>query len=229
MADVMTLTTSPAVITIEPTTLPANASVICLHGLGADGSDLTSVVRELALPHGSAVRFLFPHAPYRPVTINNGYRMRAWYDITHGGLEHHVDSIGIAASERLISDLIEAEIDCGVAAERIVLAGFSQGGAVALHTGLRYPRRLAGLIGLSTYLPQPEILTSEAMSVNQGLPILLAHGTQDTIVPLRHASAARAALQDAGYALTWHTYPIAHSLCWEELRHLSLWLQEVLA
>lgn len=222
----MSATLLPA-LTINPVT-PVTASVICLHGLGADGHDLASLVTELDLPKRHGVRFLLPHAPHRPVTINNGYVMRAWYDIVASDLSRQEDSSGVGVSERLLRNLIEHEIDSGIPAQRIVLAGFSQGGAIALHTGLRYPQRLAGIMALSTYLPLAGRLPAEAHPANAGLPVMMAHGTQDPIVPLAHALASRSVLEDMAYDVTWHTYPMGHATCIEELRDIDNWLMRVL-
>lgn len=210
-------------ITIDPA-IPARASVICLHGLGADGYDLQPVAAQLALPAELAVRFLFPHAPYRPVAINNGYSMRAWYDITQRDLQQEIDDAGLHAAERLVGDLIDAEVEQGIAAERIVLAGFSQGGALALHTGLRYAQRLAGIIALSAYLPLPSALHGAAALPNKSLSIMLAHGAQDSIIPLAAARTARTVLQELGYDIAWHVYPMGHGIGRQELADIAAWL-----
>ncbi|MEO7557617.1 MAG: alpha/beta fold hydrolase [Gammaproteobacteria bacterium] len=214
-------------ITINPSA-PVTASVICLHGLGADGHDLESIVSEIGLPQRHGVRFLLPHAPHRPVTINNGFVMRAWYDIVASDLSQREDSTGLGNSERLLRNLIEHEIDSGIAAHRIVLAGFSQGGAIALHTGLRYPQRLAGILALSSYLPLAGRLSAEAHPANAGLPIMMAHGTQDTVVPLANALASRSVLEEMAYDLTWRTYPMGHAFCVEELGDIHNWLTRIL-
>jgi phospholipase/carboxylesterase len=200
------------------------AAVIWLHGLGADGHDFEPVVPELRLP--KAVRFIFPHAPVRPVTINNGMRMRAWYDIFQfgGGPE---DEAGIRASEGLLKELISREKKRGLAAGSIVLAGFSQGGAIVLHTGLRYPERLAGIMALSTYLPLQEKL-KEATEANRDLPIFMAHGSYDDIIPLRRAEQSKDLLVKSGYAVDWRTYPMPHSVCPEEIGHISGFLLRIL-
>lgn len=208
--------------------VPAAASMICLHGLGADGHDLIPIAAELALPEDLGLRFIFPHAPYRPVTVNSGYVRRAWYDIAHPVLTRDEDSVAIRESERLVRALIQGEIDRGVAAKRIVLAGFSQGGAIALHTGLRYSERLAGVLALSTYLPLADTLESEASAANRGLEILLAHGAQDPLVPLALATTSRTILQRLKYDVAWHIYPMGHGLCAQELRDIARWLLRVL-
>ena len=222
----MSVTPLPALI-INPVA-PVTASVICLHGLGADGHDLASMVTELALPEHHGLRFVLPHAPHRPVTINNGFVMRAWYDIVASDLVQREDRSGIDVSECLLRNLIEHEIDSGIPARRIVLAGFSQGGAIALHTGLRYPQRLAGILALSTYLPLMGRLPAEAHPANAGLPVMMAHGTQDPIVPMGNALASRSALEDMAYEVTWHAYPMGHAICAEELQDINNWLVRVL-
>ena len=201
------------------------AAVIWLHGLGADGHDFEPVVPELRLP--TAVRFVFPHAPVRPVTINNGMRMRAWYDIFQfgGGPE---DEAGIRASEGLLRELISQERKRGIAAKSIVLAGFSQGGAIVLQTGLRYPERLAGLMALSTYLPLAGKLEQERNQENRDLPIFMAHGSYDDIIPLRRAEQSKDLLVKSGYPVDWRTYPMPHSVCPEEIGHISEFLLRTL-
>jgi phospholipase/carboxylesterase len=196
------------------------AAVIWLHGLGADGHDFEPIVPELEL--AQPVRFVFPHAPVRPVTINNGMRMRAWYDIFQfgGGPE---DEKGIRESEALLRTLIEAEKAKGVKAGKIVLAGFSQGGAIVLQAGLRYPERLAGIMALSTYLPLREKL-GEASPANRDLPIFMAHGAYDDIIPLQRAEQSKDLLVKSGYPVEWHTYPMPHSVCPEEIGHISQFL-----
>jgi phospholipase/carboxylesterase len=200
------------------------ASVIWLHGLGADGHDFEPIVPELRL--AKPVRFIFPHAPLRPVTINNGMRMRAWYDILQfgGGAE---DEAGIRASQLLVQEMVAHQISSGIPAERIVLAGFSQGGAVALHTGLRHAERLAGVLALSTYLPIAGKL-EEASAASRGLPIFMAHGTFDDVIPLRRAEQSRDALVRAGYNPEWHSYPMPHSVNAEEIRDIARFLGQVL-
>jgi len=206
-----------------------SASVIWLHGLGADGHDFVPVVKELQLPDALPVRFIFPHAPQRPVTVNNGMVMRAWYDVSYDGLERRPDDAGVLKSVSAVNDLIAREIARGIPARRIVLAGFSQGGAVALTAGTRYPQRLGGILALSTYLPMPEQLAETGSEANRSVPIFMAHGQQDNVIPLRMAEASRAALEGLGYTVAWHDYPMAHSLCMEEVEALSLWLQQHLS
>jgi phospholipase/carboxylesterase len=196
------------------------AAVIWLHGLGADGHDFEPIVPELGL--AKPVRFVFPHAPIRPVTINMGMRMRAWYDIFQfgGGPE---DQAGIRASQRLVEKLIESE-----KGRKIVLAGFSQGGAIALQTGLRYPERLAGILALSTYVPLASTLESEASPANRDIPIFMAHGEFDDIIPIRRAEASRELLVRLGYEVEWHSYPMPHSVCAPEIAEIAKFLARVL-
>jgi phospholipase/carboxylesterase len=202
------------------------ASVIWLHGLGADGHDFIPVVKELKLPDALPVRFIFPHAPEQPVTVNNGMVMRAWYDVAYDGLERRTDEAGVLKSVGAVNDFVAREIARGIPARRIVLAGFSQGGAVVLTAGTRYPQRLGGILALSTYLPMPEQLATAGSEANRSVPIFMAHGQQDNVIPLRMAEASRAALEAQGYGVSWHAYPMAHSLCMEEVEALSRWLQQ---
>ena len=204
------------------------ASVIWLHGLGADGNDFVPVVREFALPPALPVRFVFPHAPVRPVTINNGMRMRAWYDIAAADLNNRADLAGVKQSQLQVEALIGREVGRGIAASRIVVAGFSQGGAIALYTGLRHAERLAGIIALSAYLIGADALAIEAASVNRGAPIFMAHGTADPVVRFDWGKASRQALVNAGYSVDWHSYGMEHSVCMEEIDAVSTWLQGVL-
>ena len=201
------------------------AAVIWLHGLGADGHDFEPIVPELGLPKSAAVRFIFPHAPVQPVTINGGARMRAWYDVTNDGQQ---DAAGIRASQARVEALIAREHKRGISPASIVLAGFSQGGAVALQTGLRYPERLAGILALSCYLPLPETLEQEVSQTNRDVPIFMAHGTQDPVIPLSWAMRSRDRLKTLGYAVEWHEYPMPHSVCAEEIADISRWLRSVL-
>lgn len=205
---------------------PANAAVIWLHGLGADGFDFVPIVNELRLPPALAARFVFPHAQQRPVTINNGFVMRAWYDIKGlGPVRAAEDEAGIRESEQVVRRYIEKEIAAGVSADRIVIAGFSQGGAIALQTALRYPQRLAGVMALSTYLPLQQTLASEAAAANRDIPILMCHGLRDPILPAEMGRAARELLQGLGYRVEWQSYPMEHQVCMEEVGDISRWLQ----
>jgi phospholipase/carboxylesterase len=212
-------------IEIETGKNPA-ASVIWLHGLGADGNDFAPIVPELRLPK-AAIRFVFPHAPVQPVTINGGMRMRAWYDITDGAIRRE-DERGVRASQVLIEALIGREKKRGTKAERLVLAGFSQGGAIALHTGLRHPERIAGIMALSTYVPVGEKLSTEASTANRRVPIFMAHGTYDPVIPLDRAEQSRGLLESLGYPVEWREYGMPHSVCPEELADIGAWLGKVL-
>jgi len=211
-------------VEIETGPRPA-ASVIWMHGLGADGHDFEPLVSELELPETPALRFVFPHAPMRPVTINRGYVMRAWYDVVGDGSE---DAAGIRASQARIEALIAGEKARGFSAARIVVAGFSQGGAMALHTGLRHPERLAGIVALSCYLPLGDTLAAEASPANHDVPIFMAHGTEDPLIPVVRARRSRDKLTDLGYRVTWREYPMPHSVCGDEVDDLSAWLRGVL-
>ena len=203
----------------------ATASIIWLHGLGADGNDFVPIVPELRLPAELAVRFIFPHAPVRAVTINNGMRMRAWYDIldlTPGGPQ---DEASIRDSAAILERFIQRERESGIAAGRIVVAGFSQGGAIALHAALRHAERLAGVMALSTYLPLRTTLAAEASPANRDLPILMCHGQFDPVLPSRLGSSSRDLLRTQGYAVEWKEYPMQHQVCMEEIQDVSAWLQ----
>ena len=202
------------------------ASVIWLHGLGADGNDFVPIVGELKLPQ-AAIRFVFPHAPVQPVTINGGMRMRAWYDIKDGAIRRE-DESGVRASQGLVEKLIAREKQRGTPAARLVLAGFSQGGAIALQTGLRHPERIAGIMALSTYLPIADTLPAEASALNRDVPIFMAHGTEDPVIALERAVQSREILASLGYALQWHEYPMPHSVCAEEIGDIGAWLVQVL-
>lgn len=215
-------------VVLEPAA-PAQACVIWLHGLGADGFDFVPIVDELRLPAALPVRFIFPHARPRPVTINNGYVMRAWYDIRQlGGGSPVEDEAGIRDSGQLIERIIEDVKASGIPAARIVIAGFSQGGAIALHAGLRYKERLAGILALSTYLPLQRLVAGEVSAANRDVPILMCHGTYDPIVPAAMGVASRDALQRMGYHVDWRTYPMEHSVNAEEIAEIARWLREQL-
>ena len=215
-------------IEIETAASPG-ASIIWMHGLGADGHDFVDVVPELGLPARPGVRFVFPHAPMRPVTINGGYVMRAWYDIRDDddGVRRE-DPAGVRASQRAIEALIAREKERGVPAAAIVLAGFSQGGAMALHTALRHTERLAGVMALSCSLPLSDTLAGEAAPANRDVSIFMAHGTHDPMIPMARALRAREVLTGLGYRLEWHEYPMPHSVCVEEIAHIGAWLAKVL-
>ena len=205
------------------------ASLIVLHGLGADGNDFVPIAEELRLDAVGPVRFVFPHAPVRPVTINGGMSMRAWYDLLQADLVRHEDEAGLRASRLDIEALIARERERGVAASRIVLMGFSQGCAMTLLTGLRHADRLAGLVGLSGYLPLADTSAAERAAASVALPVFLAHGRGDTVIPLARATASRDALQALGCVVEWHEYPMAHSVCPQEVADLNRWLLQVLA
>jgi phospholipase/carboxylesterase len=212
-------------VTLEPRA-PAVASVVLLHGLGADGTDFVPIVGELRLPDAAAVRFVFPHAPLRPVTVNAGYVMRAWYDIKSFTSEGRADEAGLAESMGRVNRCVRHEIERGVAASRIVLAGFSQGGAVALAAGLRFPERLAGILALSAYLPFPQTLAAEASVANADVPILMCHGRLDPVVHVTLGQEARDVLTGLRYPIEWHEYPMQHEVCAAEIAEVGRWLGE---
>lgn len=214
-------------IEIETAPNPTHA-VIWLHGLGADGNDFVPIVPELDLPDGAAVRFVFPNAPVQRVTINNGMAMRSWYDILVMDLVRVEDGGGIRASEAAIRKLIARENARGIPTSKIVLAGFSQGCAMTLHTGIRLPEKLAGMMGLSGYLPLMDTAETEREAANRDTPIFLAHGQYDPVVPLARAQASLAELQRLGYDVRWHTYPMPHSVCAEEVADISVFLRGIL-
>ncbi|MDP3856370.1 MAG: alpha/beta hydrolase [Stagnimonas sp.] len=215
--------------TIESETGPNPvATIIVLHGLGADGNDFVPIAQELDLSEVGNVRFVFPHAPVIPVTINNGYRMRAWYDILGMDLVKREDEAGLRRSFGEIEDLLEREEQRGVPAHRTVLAGFSQGCAMALMTGLRHKQRLAGIVGMSGYLPLAPTTAVERSDANALTPIFMGHGSQDNVVLVDRGSASRDALRALGYDVEWHEYPMAHSVCMEEVADLNAWLLKTL-
>ena len=202
-------------------------TVIWLHGLGADGWDFVPIVRELPLPPTLRLRFIFPHAPERPVTINNGFVMRAWYDIAMNDIARLPDERGIRESQAAVERLIARERDRGVESTRIVLAGFSQGGAIALQAGLRHANRLGGIVALSTYLTLEDSLDAEASAANRATPIFMAHGTEDPIVPISLAEASAAALKRRGYEVEWEAWPMPHAVCAEEIQSLADFLARI--
>jgi len=214
---------------IEIETAPnPTASVIWMHGLGADGHDFEPIVPELGLPARPAVRFVFPHAPMRPVTINQGHVMRAWYDVRAQAGVPREDEAGVRQSAQQVDALIARERQRGIAPGCLVLAGFSQGGAMALHVGLRYPERLAGVLALSCYLSLAATLPTEASPANRDVPIFWAHGTHDPMIPLAMAEHGRAQVAALGYAIEWHQYPMPHAVCAEEIADIARWLGRVL-
>ena len=198
--------------------------VIWLHGLGADGHDFEALVPELQLPQQPGIKFIFPHAPYRPITLNNGYVMRGWYDIASLAFDEPQDATGIGESADLLNQLIDQQIASGIAPQDILLAGFSQGGALVLHTGLRSPKRLGGIMALSCYLPLADRLQTERSPANADTAIFMAHGLQDDIVNYRYAVESRQALLAAGYRVDWHDYSMGHGVCSEEIGDIRQWL-----
>jgi phospholipase/carboxylesterase len=213
--------------TLEIETAPSpQASIIWMHGLGADGNDFAPLADEIDLP--VAVRYIFPHAPMMPVSINGGYVMRAWYDISDTAIRRE-DESGVRASQRLVEDLLAREKSRGIGASRIVLAGFSQGGAIALQAGLRHGERLAGIMALSTYVPLADQLATEAHPANRAVPIFMAHGTADPMIAFARAQASRDLLQQLGYAVEWHEYRMQHAVCPQEIADIGAWLGRVLA
>jgi phospholipase/carboxylesterase len=213
-------------IEIETRPKPSHA-VIWLHGLGADGNDFVPVVEQLELPP-LGIRFVFPHAPMRPVTINGGFVMRAWYDIAYQDLAFKEDERGLRDSQAKVGALIARENGRGIPSERIVLAGFSQGGVVTLQAGLRHNKALAGLMVLSAYLPLASIVETERNDANRKTPIFMGHGTMDNIVPLALGAMARDQLVKLGHDVEWHQYPMPHSVCPQELEDIGAWLSRVL-
>ena len=204
-------------------------TVVWLHGLGASGHDFEPIVPELGIQDDLGIRFVFPHAPEQPVTINGGYVMRSWYDIKEMDLMQRADEGGIRASQALVERLLKQEIELGIPPERIVLAGFSQGGLIALETGLRFESPLAGVMALSTYLPLRDQFPSAAESGNGGVPVFYGHGDMDPVIPIEHAESSRRFLQQAGYTVEWHQYLMEHSVSVQEIRHIKDWLSRVLA
>jgi len=202
----------------------ADAAVIWLHGLGADGGDFVPVVEQLQLPQELSIRFIFPHAPVMPVSINQGYPMRAWYDIRSLSIVDGEDEAGITASSRWLATQCDRLIEQGIEADRIILAGFSQGGAIALHCACRYPRPLGGIMALSTYLPLPDSLDGEISAAAKQMTVFMAHGTQDDVVAIEHGRRSRDLLLAHDIELDWHEYGMQHSVCMEELSHIRQWL-----
>jgi len=200
-------------------------SVIWLHGLGADGHDFAPIVSELVRPHWPAIRFVFPHAPKRPVSINNGMPMRAWYDIVSLDFRSRADATGVAESVAQVEELIAREQARGIARERILLAGFSQGGAIPLSAGLRRQAPLAGLVALSTYLPEVDAAAAQLADGATAQPVFMAHGSADPVIPVQVAEHSRQVLEQLGFGVEWHRYPMAHQVCAEEIHALGDWLQ----
>lgn len=199
-----------------------DAAVIWLHGLGANGNDFVPIVKQLSLPESLSIRFIFPNAPTRPITINQGMQMPGWYDVSSLSIVDKEDEAGIEASSNAIHDLCQTQEEQGISAERIILAGFSQGGAIALHCALNYPKPLGGIMALSTYLPRCSQLET---SNNRNLSVFMAHGSQDDVIAPSYGKRSCQRLQEAGCEVAWHEYPIAHSVCIEEIQDISSWLQ----
>ena len=223
----MTPIESDLEVRLEPRE-PANAAVIWLHGLGADGHDFVPIVPELGLPAGHRIRFIFPHAEVRPVTLNGGMAMRAWYDIATLDRNGAVDDAGIAASRLRLQRRIAKEIESGIAAERIVVAGFSQGGAIAYHTALRHRPRLAGLLALSTYLPGAGAVISAEDLTDRSLPMMVMHGAHDPVLPMALGQMAAEQISTLGFTPQWRAYPMAHQVCFEQITEIGRWLAECL-
>lgn len=202
-------------------------SVIWMHGLGADGHDFEGIVPELGLPDDHGIKFIFPNAPVQAVTINGGMKMRSWYDILEMSMEHKVDCEGINQSSVSVAQLIQKEMTAGIASENILLAGFSQGGVIALHTGFRFPHKLAGILALSTYLPTIDQVKSEATKENQSIPVFMAHGTMDPVVAIQNAKLAFNQLKEMQYPIRWHEYPMEHSVCQEEILAISQFIKDI--
>jgi phospholipase/carboxylesterase len=206
----------------------ADKCVIWLHGLGADGHDFKPIVAELKLPADHNIRFIFPHAPQRPVSINAGMVMPAWFDLYSMNFADHEDEEGIRQSAQQLNQLIEQQKQRGINSNKIVLAGFSQGGAIVLHTALRYPEPLAGVMALSTYLPLIQDLQEELSEANRDIPIIMCHGTDDPVVPYQLGDNSQTLMKQAGLNIDWHSYPMQHSVCPEEINDIGLWLQKIL-
>jgi len=205
-----------------------DAAVIWLHGLGADGNDFAPIIEQLQLPSHYAIRFIFPHAPLRPITINQGYQMPGWYDISSLSIVEQEDETGIRESSAILKALCEEQEASGINASRIIVAGFSQGGAIALHCGCRYPRTLAGIMALSTYLPLAETLADEISETMIDTPIFMAHGRQDNVVAYDVGKQSMEQLEALGLEVHWHEYEMEHSVCVEEIQHIRHWLTETL-
>ncbi|RTZ65710.1 MAG: carboxylesterase [Aquificaceae bacterium] len=212
---------------IRKTSATIDKTVIWLHGLGADGNDFVPLIPELKLPKEAGIRFIFPHAPVRPVTLNNGMKMPAWYDLLSLERGKTANKDDVLATVSWIAKLIDAEIEKGIAAENIVLAGFSQGGVIALQTALRYPQTLAGIMALSTYLPFAESTLAQIKDKHRNIPVFAAHGIQDPVIPLLSWQTYVPQLKEAGLQVEDHSYPMEHSLCAEEIVDISRWLQAV--
>ncbi|WP_417445487.1 alpha/beta hydrolase [Kangiella sp.] len=215
-------------VTVKPTS-EHKATVIWLHGLGADGHDFEPIVPELKIPAELGVKFIFPHAPVIPVTINGGYQMRAWYDIRNADLSQREDEAGVRQSAQQVEQLIQHEIEQGIPADKIILAGFSQGGAIALHLATRLDKKLAGIVALSTYLTVPDKLADEKTDTNLDTTIFMAHGLQDPVVPIQRGQYSAKVLEDNGFKVQWSDYPMPHAVCLEEIQALGSYIESVLS
>jgi len=204
------------------------AAVIWLHGLGADGNDFAPIVEQLQIPSHMGIRFIFPHAPVRPITINQGYQMPGWYDISSQSIVDEEDEAGIKESSAILKQLCEEQEANGISADNIVIAGFSQGGAIALHCGCRYPRPLAGIMALSTYLPLPDTLSDEISETAIDTPVFMAHGRQDEVVAYEYGLRSKEQLDENNIDVHWHEYDMGHAVCGEEISHIRQWLMDVL-
>lgn len=214
-------------IIIETRSDPESA-VIWLHGLGADGNDFVPIVEQLQIPSHMGIRFIFPHAPIRPITINQGYQMPGWYDISSQSIVDEEDEAGIRESSAILKQLCEEQEAKGISASQIVLAGFSQGGAIALHCGCRYPKLLAGIMALSTYLPLPDTLPDEISETAIDTPVFMAHGRQDDVVAYEYGLQSKELLDENNIDVHWHEYDMGHAVCGEEIQHIRQWLTEIL-
>ena len=214
-------------IIIETQAQP-DAAVIWLHGLGADGNDFVPIVDQLQLPSHYAIRFIFPHAPVRPITINQGYQMSAWYDISSLSIVEQEDEAGIKESSAILKQLCEEQEADGIDSSRIIVAGFSQGGAIALHCGCRYPKPLAGIMALSTYLALPDTLSDEISDCAVETPVFMAHGLQDDVIAYEYGTQSMEQLDANNIEVQWHEYDMGHSVCLEEIHHIRQWLTQQL-
>ncbi len=214
-------------IIIETNPQP-DAAVIWLHGLGADGNDFVPIIEQMQLPANMGIRFVFPNAPIRPITINQGYPMPGWYDVSSLSIVEQEDEAGIRESSAILKQLCQAEEKKGISPERIVVAGFSQGGAIALHCGCRYPQTLAGIMALSTYMPLPDTLDDEFSDAARYTPVFMAHGRQDDVVAFEYGHKSMELLEARGMQVEWHEYDMAHSVCMEEIIHIRQWLMNIL-
>ena len=205
-----------------------DAAIIWLHGLGADGNDFVPIIDQLQLPSHMAIRFIFPHAPVRPITINQGYPMPGWYDISRMSIVEQEDEAGIRESSVILRQLCEEQESSGIESGRIIVAGFSQGGAIALHCGCRYPRQLAGIMALSTYLALPDQLDDQISDVAAEIPVFMAHGRQDDVVAYRYGKESMEQLVSSSIDVQWHEYDMGHAVCMEEIQHIRQWLIDVL-